>query len=181
MVRFSKRNNELRLTPGTILSPTPLILQHLFTGGDPGHTPSLTSHCLSGSAHENVEFGIRAPQSSLVHIRVDCPIVLPDDDYRMTSALDLIRRLNKLSPDDGSTVLQGMANPRYPLDYAPRPMKSPPDGFAVWDWHVPPDALMALHADEEELRGDNISWFSFRPVWAWVGVEGKVAQEKVAC
>ena len=158
MICMSKRDSDLRLTPGTVPSPTPMIIQHLFSGVNPGHVPGIASHFLHGDVQENAEFGIVAPQSMLVHVRIDSPRVLPNDDYQVTCALDLIRRLNKLGPDDGSTVLRGMVNPRYPATYIPRPVSSAPDGYAVWDWHVPPDVLMALMADEEELREDEISW-----------------------
>ena len=155
MILMSRRDSELRLTPGTIPSPTPMIKPHLFSGVNPGHLPGITSHFLHDGVHENAEFGIRAPRNLLVHVRIDCPKVLPHDDYHMSCALDLIRRHNKLSLDDGSTVLRGMANPRHPAEYTPRAMTSP---HAVWDWHVRQEILMALHADEEELRKENISW-----------------------
>ena len=90
---ISKKGQRASLDPGHDPKGQPLIIQQLLSGVNPGHTPGLTSHCLYGLARENIEFGIRALQSSLVHIRVDCPIVLPHDDYRMTCALDLIRRL----------------------------------------------------------------------------------------
>ena len=108
-----------------------MVIQNLFSGVNLGHIPSVTSHFLHGSVGENVEFGIRAPQNLLVHVRADCPKVVPHDDYQMTCAVDLIRRLNKLSPEDGSTVLRGMGNPRYPVEYTPRPMSSAPDGYAI--------------------------------------------------
>ena len=97
MMLLSKGDSELRLTPRTIPSPTPMIIQHLFSGVNPGHIPSVTSHFLHGPVIENVEFGIWAPKNLLVHVRTDCPKILPHDDHQITCALDLIRRLNKLS------------------------------------------------------------------------------------
>ena len=70
MICFSLFFPALRLTPGTVPSPTPMSIQHLFLGVNPGHTPGITSHFLHGDVLENAEFGIVAPKSLLVHVRM---------------------------------------------------------------------------------------------------------------
>ena len=72
--------------------------------------------------------------------------------------MDLLRRLNHLNPEDGSTILASLAAPRYPITYRPLLVTPCPTGYTVFDWHVPLSILECLRQDEPELLEDRINW-----------------------
>ena len=65
--------------------------------------------------------------------------------------------INGLSPDDGSTVLRNLTVPRITKHHWPVTVSSAPDGYKVFDFHVPMDIMARSYEEEEALADKGVS------------------------
>ena len=65
--------------------------------------------------------------------------------------------LNGLSLDDTSTVLRDIIAPRITKEHWPIPAKENPDGYKIFDFHVPLDVLARFWEEQDALEEMKIS------------------------
>ena len=136
MIKFSTRAQDLSLVSAPTPSTFPLILMYLTTTVPTGFAPPVKAfsvHRLLGGLSQ--QCGVFAPAHCLHHVRIDCPSVLPTTEYKVRTVMDLMRRLNQLNSEDGSTILASLTGPRYPVTYGPVLVTPAPTGYTIFDWH----------------------------------------------
>ena len=89
MVKFSTRAPDLSFVSMTTPSTYPLVRLHLTTSVAVGFAPPVVAFNLHGDVSQDC--GILAPPHSLHHVRIDCPSILPGDDYKVETVMDLLR------------------------------------------------------------------------------------------
>ena len=55
--------------------------------------------------------------------------------------------INGLSPDDSSTILHNLSALRIIQSHWPVAVSSPPEGYKVYDFHVPMDVLAMFYEE----------------------------------
>ena len=152
------RGAELQIVASTVPSEKPLILFHLSSRTKARHVPSIEVKYVHTIPAPSLI--MHKPTHTLYHVRLDAPPVL-EDGTPMRTSMDLLRRLNNLSPDDGSSVLRGMHAPRYPPNCLPQLVSGfgpTSDEVIAWDWFVPQETLTHLQEDGESLKDDGINF-----------------------
>ena len=126
----------------------PIIIMQLTLAVLPkGHTPKTVELFPKQPEATTQSPHLYRPQASLFQLRIDIPSTVTlnvkgtDVVWNITGTLQLMLLLNGLSPDDTSTVLKGIVSPRITKQYWPIPATSAPDGFRIFDFHVPLDVL----------------------------------------
>ena len=90
---------------------------------------------------------VHTPQSSLFQVPVDIPIDITSEvdglevKWHTSGPLLLMLMLNGLNPDDTSTVLKELTNPRITKAFWPVMVNSAPDGYKLFDFFIPFDVL----------------------------------------
>ena len=113
--------------------------------------------------NQAVSDSIYHPQATLFHLRIDVPskVVLDYEGsevtWDITGTLPLMLMLNGLSPDDTSTVLRDILAPRITKQIWPIPVNSCPDGFKLFDFHVPMDVLSRFYQEQDALAEMQVS------------------------
>ena len=72
--------------------------------------------------------------------------------------MDLVRRLNRLNPEDGPTTLASLTASRHPVTYRQILATPAPTGYTIFDWHVPLSILENLKHDKPEPLKDRSNW-----------------------
>ena len=141
----------------------PLIIMHLTSSPLPKKHVARTVELLPGVApNEAVSDSIYHPQATLFQLRIDVPskVVLnyegSEVTWDITATLPLMLMLNSLSPDDTSTVLRDILAPEIKKEFWPILVDSCPDGFKLFDFHVPTDVLSRFY-QEQDAFGRNTS------------------------
>ena len=104
------------------------------------------------------------PTSTNFQIRLDVPQdIVRDIDgtetrWHISGTLPLMLLINGLSPDDGSTVLRNITVPRITKNHWPVTVSSAPDGYKVFDFHVPMDIMARFYEEEEALADMGVSF-----------------------
>ena len=142
----------------------PLIIMQLTSAVLPKeHTPKTVELFPKQPEATTQSPHLYCPQASLLQLRIDIPSTVTlnvegtDVVWNITGTLQLMLLLNGLSPDDTSTVLKGIVAPRITKQYWPIPATSAPDGFRIFDFHVPLDVLSRFYEGQDALSEMHVS------------------------
>ena len=97
------------------------------------------------------------PQPSLFQLRLDIPSKVSlevegtEVVWNITGTLPLMLLLNGLNPDDTSTCLKDIIAPRITKEFWPILVTSGPEGYKIFDFHVPIDVLSRFYEEQDTL------------------------------
>ena len=155
---------QLRRTRAHYNIDHPLIIMQLTSAVLPKlHTPKTVELFPKQPEATTQSPHLYCPQASLFQLRIDIPSTVTlnvegtDVVWIITGTLQLMLLLNGLSPDDTSTVLKGIVAPRITKQYWPIPATSAPDGFQIFDFHVPLDVLSRFYEERDALSEMQVS------------------------
>ena len=139
----------------------PLIIFQLTSSGIPkGHVPNVVEfYPRTHSDDTRPETPLLTPTQSLFQIRLDVPTEIirtidgQETKWNISGSLPLMLLINGLSPDDSSTILHNLSAPRITKAHWPVAVSSPPEGFQVYDFHVPM-AVVAKFYEEQLALAD---------------------------
>ena len=141
----------------------PFILMHLTAAPLPRKHVAKTVEFFPRLPDPKNECAVYSPQPSLYQLRIDVPtnVILDCEGTEVTwninGTLPLMLMLNGLSPDDTSTVLRDIIAPRITKEHWPIPAKANPDGYKIFDFHVPLDVLARFWEEQDALEEMKIS------------------------
>ena len=158
VIHLAYRHTESR---GIMDSPSshdmPLIIFQLPPSQIPkGHVPNVVEF------YPRPETPLFTPTQSLFQIRLDVPTEIirtidgQETKWNISGSLPLMLLINGLSPDDSSTILHNLSAPRITKAHWPVAVSSPPEGFTVYDFHVPMDFLAKFYEEQLALADMDI-------------------------
>ena len=141
----------------------PLILMHLSSTPFPkGHIPRTIESFLKDTfgTEKPAHF---TPEATLFQFRLDIPSRVDVEmegntiEWDITGTLPLMLMLNGLSPDDTSTILKDITVPKITKEYWPVVVNASPEGYRIFDFHIPIHTLSRFDDEQESLAEMNIS------------------------
>ena len=77
--------------------------------------------------------------------------------WDITGTVPLMLLLNGLSPDDTSTVLKDIVAPKLTKEFRPVVVNASPEGYKIFDFHMPIHILSRLFDKQEALAEMDVS------------------------
>ena len=77
--------------------------------------------------------------------------------WTVNGSLRLMLLINGLSPDDSSTVLKNLTAPRITKAHWPVSVNAAPDGFKIFDFHIPMDVMARFYEEQPALQDFDIN------------------------
>ena len=142
----------------------PLILMHLSSIPLPKqHVPRTIEFYPKCMPDVVPGLDLYVPTPSLFQLRIDIPsrVTLEVEGnevvWDITGTLPLILLLNGLSPDDTSTVLKDIVAPKITKEFWPVVVNASPEGYKIFNFHVPIHILSRFYDEQEALAEMDVS------------------------